>query len=64
MGRVLRRPTLAAVPAAALRLALGEFSGDVLGSQRIVPQRLSDSGFVFAFPGIDEAIRAALRDGS
>ncbi|MEU9334577.1 TIGR01777 family oxidoreductase [Streptomyces sp. NPDC048290] len=60
MGRVLRRPTLCAVPAPVLRAVLGEMSGDVLGSQRVVPKRLLESGFVFAFPGIEDALRAAL----
>lgn len=59
MGRVLRRPTLLTVPAPALRLALGEFAADVLGSQRVLPSRLLESGFDFAFPTIDESIRAA-----
>jgi hypothetical protein len=63
MGRILHRPTLASVPAPALRLALGEFSQDVLGSQRVVPRRLLDSGFSYAFPEIDGAIRAALSVG-
>ncbi|MCX5313533.1 TIGR01777 family oxidoreductase [Streptomyces sp. NBC_00154] len=61
MGRVLRRPTLFAVPAPALRIALGDFAEDVLGSQRVLPRRLLESGFSFAFPGIDASIRAALR---
>ncbi|PWS48689.1 TIGR01777 family protein [Streptomyces sp. ZEA17I] len=61
MGRVLHRPTLFTAPAPALRIALGEFAGDVLGSQRVIPGQLLDSGFSFAFPGIDAAIRAALR---
>ncbi|MEW1887841.1 TIGR01777 family oxidoreductase [Streptomyces sp. NPDC085659] len=61
MGRVLRRPTLFTAPAPALRLALGEFAGDVLGSQRVLPARLLGSGFSFAFPSVDAAIRAALR---
>ncbi|MFF0158254.1 TIGR01777 family oxidoreductase [Streptomyces sp. NPDC005263] len=60
MGRVLRRPTLFAVPAPVLRIALGEMAGDVLGSQRVLPMRLLESGFTFAFPEIEEAIRAAL----
>ncbi|MEU5592312.1 TIGR01777 family oxidoreductase [Streptomyces sp. NPDC020298] len=59
MGRVLRRPTAFAVPAPVLRAALGEMAGDVLGSQRVVPKRLLESGFTFAFPGIEDAIRAA-----
>ncbi|NJP44965.1 TIGR01777 family oxidoreductase [Actinacidiphila epipremni] len=63
MGRVLRRPTLAAVPAPVLRAALGEFAGDVLGSQRVRPARLLESGFTYTYPEIDAAIRAALRTG-
>ncbi|WP_405781357.1 TIGR01777 family oxidoreductase [Streptomyces sp. NBC_00859] len=59
MGRVLHRPTLFTAPAPALRIALGEFAGDVLGSQRVLPAKLLESGFTFAFPGIDEAIGAA-----
>ncbi|MFQ3560236.1 TIGR01777 family oxidoreductase [Streptomyces gramineus] len=59
MARVLRRPALFPVPAAALQVALGEMAGDVLGSQRVVPKRLLESGFTFAFPGIEDAIRAA-----
>ncbi|MBO0916703.1 DUF1731 domain-containing protein, partial [Streptomyces laculatispora] len=61
MGRVLHRPTLFTAPAPALRIALGDFAEDVLGSQRVLPGRLLDAGFSFAFPGIDAAIRAALR---
>ncbi|MFF9363355.1 TIGR01777 family oxidoreductase [Streptomyces griseoluteus] len=59
MGRVLRRPTPFPVPAAVLRTALGGMAEDVLGSQRVVPKRLLESGFQFAFPGIEDTIRAA-----
>ena len=58
MGRVLHRPTVFAVPAPVLRLVLGEMAQEVLGSQRVVPTRLLESGFTFAFPGIEEAVRA------
>ncbi|WP_320775437.1 TIGR01777 family oxidoreductase [Streptomyces sp. CRN 30] len=60
MGRVLHRPTPFPVPAAVLRTVLGEMSGDILGSARVLPTRLQESGFRFAFPEIDGAIRAAL----
>lgn len=60
MGRVLHRPTLFPVPAAVLRTVLGEMAGDVLGSARVLPTRLLESGFRFAFPEIEGAIRAAL----
>ncbi|GAB3126692.1 TIGR01777 family oxidoreductase [Streptomyces calidiresistens] len=62
MGRVLGRPTVFAVPGPALRLALGEFATDVLGSQRVVPRRLLDAGFRFSHPGIEDAVRAALEE--
>jgi uncharacterized protein (TIGR01777 family) len=60
MGRVLRRPTPFAVPAPVLRLALGEFATDVLGSQRVLPRRLLDAGFTFTHPSVEDAVRAAL----
>ncbi|NEC83898.1 TIGR01777 family protein, partial [Streptomyces sp. SID7958] len=40
MARVLRRPAVFAVPAPVLRTVLGEMSGDVLGSARVLPRRL------------------------
>ncbi|WP_017238893.1 TIGR01777 family oxidoreductase [Streptomyces sp. SS] len=61
MGRVLHRPTFCTVPAAALKIVLGDFAQDVLGSQRVLPARLLESGFDFAFPTIDDSIRAATR---
>ena len=60
MGRVLHRPTPFPVPAPVLRAVLGELAGDVRGSARVLPRRLLESGFRFAFPEIDGAIRAAL----
>ena len=63
MGRVLRRPTLLHVPAPLLRIVLGEFAGDVLGSQRVLPRRLLDAGFRFAHPTVEEAVRAAVFEG-
>ncbi|MFE4049956.1 TIGR01777 family oxidoreductase [Streptomyces sp. YIM B13518] len=60
MARVLHRPAVFAVPAPVLRTALGEMAGDVLGSARVLPARLLESGFRFAFPRIEGAVRAAL----
>ncbi|MDQ0813845.1 uncharacterized protein (TIGR01777 family) [Streptomyces sp. B3I7] len=61
MGRVLRRPTLVPTPGALLRVALGGLAGDILTSQRVLPAKLLESGFRFAFPGIEDTLRAALR---
>jgi uncharacterized protein (TIGR01777 family) len=60
LARVLRRPAPMAVPAPVLRAVLGEMAGDVLGSARVLPRRLLESGFAFAFPDIEGALRAAL----
>ncbi|MCX2967714.1 MULTISPECIES: TIGR01777 family oxidoreductase [Streptomyces] len=59
LGRVLRRPTLATAPAPALRLVLGDFAQEVLASTRVLPRRLLESGFAFACPRIEDAVRAA-----
>lgn len=60
MGSVLGRPTLLAVPSIALKVALGEFSTEVLGSARVIPAKLEQSNFTFADPTVESAIRQAL----
>ena len=60
MGRAMGRPTVLPVPSFALKVALGEFSSEVLGSARVVPRVLEAAGFVFQDPTIDSAIRTAL----
>jgi uncharacterized protein (TIGR01777 family) len=62
LGRVLHRPTVLAVPAFALRAALGQFSSGVLGSARVVPERLLAADFTFRHPTIDSQLRAVLAD--
>jgi len=47
-------------PGFALRLALGEFAGAVLGSARVVPRVAGDSGYRFRFPDLDGALRDCL----
>lgn len=62
-GRVLGRPTLLPVPAAALRLVYGEMAdATLLASQRALPGKLRDAGFEFRHPSIEEALRAAIRE--
>lgn len=60
LGRLLRRPAFAAVPASALRIALGEFSIEVLGSAKVMPSVLAQNGFAFADPTIEKALRSAI----
>ena len=64
MGHVLGRPTILPAPAFALKLALGEFSTEVLGSSRVIPAVLESHSFGFADRTIESAIRAALAEES
>ncbi len=56
LGRVLKRPTLLPVPGFALRAALGELAGELLGSRRVVPTRALAHGFSFAQPNLESAL--------
>ena len=61
LGRLLRRPAIAPVPRAALRLLFGELADTVLlASQRVEPAVLAASGYRLRHPGIEAALRAAL----
>ena len=61
LGRVLGRPTIFPLPAAAARLMLGEAADELLlGSARILPKRLQESNFRFRHPELDEALRSML----
>ncbi|MBI9085620.1 MAG: TIGR01777 family oxidoreductase [Desulfobacterales bacterium] len=61
LGRLLNRPSIMPAPAFALRLAMGELASVLLVSQRAVPERLTTSGFVFRFTGLDAALADLLR---
>jgi len=61
LARVLRRPALLPLPALAARLALGEMADELLlGGQRALPARLAATGYAFAHPGLEEALRHLL----
>jgi uncharacterized protein (TIGR01777 family) len=60
LGRALHRPSWAPVPAAALKLLLGEFASALLEGQRAVPKKLLDAGFRFQFTEVSSALRAVL----
>jgi hypothetical protein len=62
IGAVLHRPTVMVVPATALRLALGaEMAAElILGGQRVIPGVLTERGYTFAHPELDEAVRSVL----
>jgi uncharacterized protein (TIGR01777 family) len=61
LGHALHRPTLAAVPAFALRLAAGEMAEEtLLSSQRVLPAMLLAAGFRFDDPELEPALRKML----
>jgi uncharacterized protein len=61
LGRVLGRPTIAPVPAFALRLAFGEMAeATLLASTRVRPERLQATGYRFGFPDLEGALRHLL----
>jgi uncharacterized protein len=62
LAAYLHRPSMLTVPSAALRLALGEVSAELLGSCRALPARLEQAGFSFEFPAIGPALAAAATD--
>ncbi len=61
LGRVLQRPAFLPAPAFALKLVLGAFSGELLSSRRVLPQRAQEIGYSFRFPELEPALRAALQ---
>src|SRR4051794_4181126 len=60
LGRALRRPALAPVPAVAIRALYGEMAEIVTKGQRVLPRRTQALGYAFAHPDLDEAPRSAL----
>ncbi len=58
LARALRRPALFPAPAFALKLALGGFSTEILGSKKVLPAALQEAGFNFDFPHIGPALDA------
>jgi len=61
LGKVLGRPAIVPVPAFALRMAFGADGAAMLqAGQRVLPERLLASGFQFALPTIEAALRHLL----
>lgn len=63
LGRILSRPTWLPAPAFALRAAMGELSGELLASRRVLPARAEKLGFHWQHPTLDSAISSELRAG-
>jgi len=61
LGRVIRRPTLFPMPAFIVKTIFGEMGEELLlGSNRIAPNKLLQSGYQFAHPQLEPALRHLL----
>jgi uncharacterized protein (TIGR01777 family) len=60
LGKVLRRPAFAPVPALGVRALYGEMAEIVVEGQRAVPERTQALGYAFRQPELEPALRSAL----
>lgn len=60
LAQCLKRPALLPAPAWLLKILLGEMSQLVLGSQRVIPERLLTQGFTFQYDDLAAALNEAL----
>jgi hypothetical protein len=56
LARAMHRPALFPAPALALKIALGGFSSEILGSKRVIPHVLQEAGFTWDYPHISDAL--------
>jgi uncharacterized protein (TIGR01777 family) len=61
LARAVRRPALLPAPAFAVRAALGDIAGEILGSRRVIPARAAELGFRFRIESLERALEAELR---
>jgi uncharacterized protein len=61
LGTALHRPAVFAVPSFALRLLLGEGAGILLDGTRVLPQHTLESGYMFRFTTLEDALRSLLQ---
>jgi len=62
LARAMHRPALFPAPAIALKIALGGFSSEILGSKKVMPQALTDAGFTWDYPHITNALTALVQE--
>lgn len=61
LAHVVKRPAIMHVPAAALRLLIGEMADEaVLASLRVRPRRLEETGYTFRLPDLEAALQHEL----
>lgn len=63
LGRALHMPVVLRIPSFVLHLQFGEGAKILLEGQRVLPERLLDSGFSFRFTEIEKAVADLVRKG-
>jgi len=58
LARAMKRPALFPAPAIALKIGLGGFASEVLGSKKVMPTVLTDAEFNWDYPHISTALKA------
>ena len=61
LARALHRPALFPAPSLAIKIGLGGFSTEVLGSKKVVPQVLQDAGFTWDYPHLTETLNVLVQ---
>ena len=60
-GQIIKRPSWLPIPEFALKLLMGEMAEETaLTSQRVMPTKLLENRFKFAFPAIKPALQDIL----
>jgi uncharacterized protein (TIGR01777 family) len=62
LARALHRPAVFPAPAIGLKIALGGFSSEILGSKKVIPQVLQEAGFTWDYPHITDALNLLVQD--
>ena len=62
LARAMHRPALFPAPAIALKIALGGFSSEILGSKKVAPHALAEAGFTWDYPHITNALTALIQE--
>jgi uncharacterized protein (TIGR01777 family) len=62
LARAMHRPALFPAPAIGLKIALGGFSSEILGSKKVMPQELTNAGFTWNYPHITNALTALIEE--
>ncbi len=61
LAAAVHRPALLSIPSPVLAIALGGVTSDLMTSARVLPKKLEQAGFEFAYPDMASALAAELQ---